>query len=441
MRSKERAALPLIAAFCAGLCILSALIISAKDQKLQSTRTAASIGAFDELCEAAESLRISLSRLRYASDRAGQIENLSSISAAAALGTSALARLRLSADGGIDESAAGFFIKIADYSLSLIKGADGGAYDTEVWSELYLYAEELSHTLALCRNEVYRSDASAEALTEAISSIANSAFLSGGSQAMFSNMPRLIYDGPYSDEESAGGYEMIRAASAASENEINAVLKSMLGDTARVLRREGVINADIAVIKYSCNNISAEISERGGYPLRLLRYEKTADATMDIPSAQAAAEKYLAALGFENMQCAYYLQSEGAVNFRFVYRDMLDDGTAVLCYADAITVGVAPDSGKVVFFDAYDYVKNHYDRALNYPPISGEEAKASLDGSLYALSCRMAVIPQNGAEKFVYEFLAENGRGEQMLIYVGTTSGSVIDTLYISESERGTLVT
>ena len=234
---------------------------------------------------------------------------------------------------------------------------------------------------------------------------------------------------------------MIHAASAASENEINAVLKSMLGDTARVLRREGVINADIAVIKYSCNNISAEISERGGYPLRLLRYEKTADATMDIPSAQAAAEKYLAALGFENMQCAYYLQSEGAVNFRFVYRDMLDDGTAVLCYADAITVGVAPDSGKVVFFDAYDYVKNHYDRALNYPPISGEEAKASLDGSLYALSCRMAVIPQNGAEKFVYEFLAENGRGEQMLIYVGTTSGSVIDTLYISESERGTLVT
>lgn len=443
MNSNQKTAISIMAAFCALVCIFCTVAISAKDRQLQNTQTAANMNALDDLAQSAEQIRVSLADIRYQTASSLLIENTYRLSAAVATGKAALARLDISnLDGSGCENVSRFFSQAGEYALSLIKKNVSGASQEEsrMLQTLCSYADALSETLSNCRMEIYSGRWSISDFAVLLNEQAGEIFAAADESSLFYDFPKLIYDGPYSDAETPGTYSTIQSSPIVSAEEIQNTLKAMVGDTAKTLRKEVRLDEEIAVQRYSCKNISAEVSVNGGYPLRMTRYVKVSKISMDAASAQAIAESYLLKLGFQDMVVSYYLISDGIINFRFVYQMKNAAGEPVRCYSDGITVGVMLDTGKISLFDAYDYMKNHRARDLSEPTVSFDEAAGAVSSELSIQTRAMAVIPQNQTEKYAYEFCAQNEEGKQYLIYVGTVSGEILDILTLNESDRGTIV-
>lgn len=95
----------------------------------------------------------------------------------------------------------------------------------------------------------------------------------------------------------------------------------------------------------------------------------------------------------------------------------------VTCYPDLVKVGVALDTGSVVFFDARGYLMNHQEREFSAPMLTDTTAREILSPSLTVQSQNMAVIPTSGRnEAYCYEFLCEGREGQKVLVYINSAT-------------------
>ena len=109
------------------------------------------------------------------------------------------------------------------------------------------------------------------------------------------------------------------------------------------------------------------------------------------------------------MKDSYYEVANGICTMNFAYEQ---DG--VTCYPDLVKVGVALDTGSVVFFDARGYLMNHQEREFSAPMLTDTTAREILSPSLTVQSQNMAVIPTSGMnEAYCYEFLCEGREGRR----------------------------
>lgn len=156
-------------------------------------------------------------------------------------------------------------------------------------------------------------------------------------------------------------------------------------------------------------------------------------ARLSVQDAKGLAQQFLQSLGFDSMEENYYEIKNNVCTFNFAFQQ--DD---VLYYPDMVKVGVSLDDGKVVSFDARNYLQNHTSRLLALPQVSKQEAQALLSSRLSVLSCRLCVIPTNfGTEIPCWEFLCQSAQEQKVLTYINAKTGEEEQVFIVIENENG----
>ena len=176
----------------------------------------------------------------------------------------------------------------------------------------------------------------------------------------------------------------------------------------------------------------AQIAKNGGALISFDFYENCTEKNFDVERSKAIAEEYLAGLGYENMTAVWVNESGTQITFNFAYEQ-----SGTVYYPDMVKVKVCETKGKVVGFDAVAFLKNHHSRSVPNTKISLGEAREKLNKNLSVDASRLAVIPVDGKEIAVYEFVCTYGEEDTYFIYVDANTGNEVRILNVLNSKQG----
>ena len=334
-----------------------------------------------------------------------------------------------------------FFSQVGNYARSLSKRATAGeeisAEDREAVKKLCGCADSLSESLWELRGKFMSSDYTLGELFNNLDGAA-SGFISDGFSGIednLSEMPKLIYDGPFSDHI----LERTPAMTAnAEEVEVGEAMKKAAAaldtEEKRILRCEAEEEGKMPSYCFYSEGGRCAVSKNGGYIVYCIKSRGVEDSALSCEEAVNRADEYLKALGIENMESTYYECYNNVCTVNYAYTA---DG--VTYYTDLVKVAVALDDGEILGFDARGYLVNHRERSFEDPAYTEEEVLDNVSGSLRAESCRLAVIPSDSVEeKLCYEIKCSDGE-RNVLVYVNAATGEEEDILLLIESDSGVL--
>ncbi len=265
-----------------------------------------------------------------------------------------------------------------------------------------------------------------ETLSESLASIDNE----------FSDYPTLIYDGPYSDHILEKEPTMTKNAKTISESEALAVAAKVAKCDIDELKFDGFVDGNIPSYRFCNNTTTVTVSKNGGYAVNMRKNAESKGTTLSYEQAHEKAKRYLNFIGMNGFTETYYFTSEGVCVINFAY---LDGET--ICYTDLVKVGVAMDSGEIVFFEAGGYLSNHKTRAFNSPKYTSSQARKIISKNLTVKNISLALIPTNRTEEIrCYEFRCTAEDNTEVLIYINTQTLEEEDILILIKSDGGTLV-
>lgn len=255
-------------------------------------------------------------------------------------------------------------------------------------------------------------------------------------ESTITQYPSLVYDGAYSEHIDKMTPKSLEGQKEISKEEAVKKCKDLFGDGFKVTgQTDGKIPAYCLTGNYDGGETTVQICKNGGVLYSLNSNRSNQNAYLEIEEAIQKATEFLSSMGINNMQQNYYVLTNGSAVINFCY---VENG--VKCYPDLIKVGIALDTGKVSFYEANNYIMSHTKRtALPAASVDKPTAEKAV-GNLKIIDSAMAIIPSEGKnEVYCYEFMCENGDGQQYLVYVNTRTGLEEDILMLVESDGGTL--
>ena len=453
MFTARRARVRLISFLAAGGAALAGLALQGQLQARQARQELARHYeyAFSELTAAVAQLDAALQKGLYATS-SGLRSSLcaqafrSALSAQTALGGLPYGNVEL-------EQTAAFLAKTGDYAMALSR-TSGEELSQEEWeslSDLSGRAGALSSALQELQSALYAGElepgdlyAVQDQLSQAAGEEAGGEAAGGLSyqdiEAEFSELPTLIYDGPFSDHLSSRSPRMLEGLPAVSQEEARQAAGRFLSLSPALFAPVSESSGTIPTYGFSAvvdgGELWVEVTQAGGRVLSVLNSRPVGPAQLSHEEGAARAAQFLEAAGYPSMVQTYYMEQEGRLTVNFA---SIQEG--VVCYPDLIKVTVALDTGSIVGFEGRNYLMSHTARALPAPAISQDEAQGQVGGGLSVLHCRLAVIPTAGAyEVLCYEFQCETRSGKRCMVYVDAQTGEQEQILLLLEDESGTLV-
>lgn len=432
------------AAVFAVVCIVWGLTATLSAKKYRTEVNVAQQRALMQLCEYLDNIETDLTKSMYA--EAGPMlaslsDDLNTRAAGAKTSLSALSPGETQLYNVYK-----FLSQVGAYTASLnAKAAAGGsvtAGDRRTLKELLACAGALSERFAFISELLNSRYLSFEELEETLlnadrASESTVSFPSAVSDAeeSLTDMPSLIYDGPFSDNILTKESELLK-----NEKEISrAAAKKRASDYLRaeenVIAFEGETNGKLASFTFLKGNSIAAVTQRGGYLASIITEYASGEEKLTNSDCVEKASAFLYDCGYKGMVSTYFSSFDGVCTVNFAY---LQDG--YICYPDLIKVGVSLTDGEIVSMDASDFLMNHVQREIPVPAVSCDEARASVADGLTVKKCYTAVIPAaSGKEKFTYELLCEDADGRNVLVYVDTQTGEEDDILILLYGDGGTL--
>ena len=318
----------------------------------------------------------------------------------------------------------------------LDSGENITAEERENLKELSAYADQLSGQM-----EGIRAAMSSGTLnfSQAVSTLSSS---DGGTyigdamddiEQSMSDLPTLIYDGPFSDHIMQAQPKMTSGKAEISLAEATQIAAEISGIAAEELTHTEDESGTMPSYAFSHGETIISITKYGGYLSYLLSSRYADETTIGYNEAIQQAQAYLDRIGYTNMTESYYSISDGICTINFAYTQ---DG--VICYPDLIKVSVALDNGEITGVDARGYLMNHTERTIGPAKLTSAQAAESVSESLQIESVRPALIPTDSlGEQYCYEFKCKGGNGEDVLIYVDTTTGQEDNILILTYSDNG----
>ena len=251
-------------------------------------------------------------------------------------------------------------------------------------------------------------------------------------QSELSDYPTLIYDGPYSDHILKNEPMMIKEKTEITQEKASEIAKEAVDENVSFVAETG---GKIPAYRFANENLNISVTKAGGY---IVYIRKDRNITTNILSYEQALEKakrYLSKMGNTNLLETYYFVDEGVcvINFAFL------DGQTI-CYTDLIKVGVAMDTGEIVFYEAGGYITNHKERAFETPLYTAEQAQTVLSDKLTVKKTSLALIPtKSGKEVRCYEFLCTAENTQEILVYVNVLTQKEEEILMLLKSDGGIL--
>ncbi len=249
------------------------------------------------------------------------------------------------------------------------------------------------------------------------------------------DLPSLIYDGPFSDHIDQGEPRFLEGLEETSENKALEVAKTVCIDEGESLEYAYDENGDIPCYVFQSDNCTVAITKIGGKPLYMINAGFAGEIQLEYKEAVENAKRYLSKIGYENMRESYYFTDDGicTVNFAATKGD-------VILYPDLIKVSVNLANGEIMSFDATGYVYNHQDRGELKASINRAQAETSLNGYLEIIGTQLCVIPTDWqTEKYCYEIHCKTDEGQELLVYVDCETGEEDNILILLYSDGGVL--
>ena len=248
-----------------------------------------------------------------------------------------------------------------------------------------------------------------------------------------SDLPSLIYDGPFSDHIEQGEAKFIKGLDEITKDQGLEIAKNVCSDAD--LQYSSDENGNIPCYIYQSENCTVGITKQGGKPLYMLSSEYVGEISYKYEDAFKNALSYLKKIGYTNLKESYYFIDDGVctINFSAEQND-------VILYPDLIKVSVSLENGKILSFDATGYVSNHTERKIPENKISLVNARENVNDELTIIDSRVCIIPTEWkAEQYCYEFHCKTQNDQELLVYIDSVTGQEDNILILLYSDNGVL--
>lgn len=248
-----------------------------------------------------------------------------------------------------------------------------------------------------------------------------------------SDLPSLIYDGPFSDHIEQGEAKYIKGLEEITKDKGLEIAKTVCSDAD--LEYSSDENGNIPCYLYQSENCTVAITKLGGKPLYMLSSEYVGETSYKYEDALKNALSYLKKIGYNELKESYYFIDDGVctINFSAVQDD-------IVLYPDLIKVSVSLENGKVLSFDATGYISNHTERKNPENKISLVGAKENVNDELTIIDSRVCVIPTEWkTEQYCYEFHCKTKNDQELLVYIDSVTGQEDNILILLYSDNGVL--
>ena len=248
-----------------------------------------------------------------------------------------------------------------------------------------------------------------------------------------SDLPSLIYDGPFSDHIEQGEAKYLKGLSEITKDKGLEIAKTVCSDTD--LEYISDDNGNIPCYIYQSENCTVAITKLGGKPLYMLSSEYAGETSYKYEDALKNAQSYLKKIGYTDLKESYYFIDDGVctINFSAVQND-------IILYPDLIKVSVSLENGKVLSFDATGYISNHTERKIPENKISLVDARENVNDELTIIDSRVCIIPTEWkTEQYCYEFHCKTSSGQELLVYIDSVTGQEDNILILLYSDNGVL--
>lgn len=343
-----------------------------------------------------------------------------------------------------------FISQVSDYALSLTekvaKGKNLSSEDMNNLNTLLNYTKSLNADFSNIRSVYAEENFNYKKILNQYNEATNSDLpvdllsISDGFidvEDDLSDYPKLIYDGPFSDNIMNKSSDFLKDKPNVSiEDAKNKAAKYLNVDT-NLVEFKGETQGNLPTYNFNVDNTNINITKQGGYVADVLVKHEVEDEKISSEQAVALAKDFLKKLGINNMKESYFASSNGVCTVNFAYFE-----NNITYYSDLMKVGIAQDTGQVVSFTASGYLMNHKKRTVENSVIDEERAKASLKNNLQVKSVGQAFIPTSGLnEAFCYEFKCTSEDSRDIIVYVNASTGMEEDVLILLKADNGTLVT
>lgn len=438
----RRGIVRIVSFFLFAVAILGAanIIYMTKIKALENAVQAGYSGAVEELAQSADEISALLSKGRYAASPSMMTRLSNLLMQSSGEAKSALESLPA---GNIHtDNLEKFFSQVGNYAVSLSRKATAGddITDDEIenFKALSDCADDISENLWKLSTGMLTSDYPIAELFEQIDGETGKFVGDGfsGIEDGLDGMPKLIYDGPFSDHIIDREPKMTKSGREISEEEALEKAALAIGtDSYRVLSCEAGEEGKMPSYCFYCEGARCAVSKTGGYIVYCMKYRNVRESEISPETAVEKADEYLKKLGIENMEDTYHECYNGVCTVNYAYRD-----GDITCYTDLIKVAVALDNGEVLGYDARGFLVNHHDRDFAEPIYTEEEVRENISKNLNAKSCGLAVIPTDSVdEKLCYELRCTADSGEDVLVYVNAMTGEEEEILLIVRTDGGVL--
>ncbi|MBP0979056.1 MAG: germination protein YpeB [Oscillospiraceae bacterium] len=255
---------------------------------------------------------------------------------------------------------------------------------------------------------------------------------------IFEDYPKMIYDGPFSDNIYNKTPELTKNQTEISSEQAKKIAAIATGIDQNKLSQSEDENSNIELYCFRAKNISIGVTKKGGNICYILKSKEIKKQLIDAGVAIENAKKYINnILKITDIEQSYYEINNNCCVINFVCKQ--DD---IIIYPDLIKISVALDNGEMISVDARKYISNHKDREINKSKKTEKEAQEKLSKNLEILKDpRRAIIPTDGENEVVtYEFVCRGSDDEIVIVYINSDNLEEEQILVLSESENGILV-
>ena len=334
-----------------------------------------------------------------------------------------------------------FLSQVGNYAVSISKSAINGEIsdeDNAGIANLYKTSKTISKIISRVNENYDNIDDFAKIINENVNKEVDVKTLAStldGLEKELNDYPTLIYDGPFSDHLLNKQPLMTSNGKVYSKEYCRQVAQKFFGIKSD-LNYSGSQDGKIKSYIFEKENFYCCVTKNGGYVSFMRNGRDVKKAELSADEAVKKAENFLEKNGLINMKSTYYYTVDGECTVNFAY--MSDD---TLCYTDLIKVGVALDTGEIVFYEATGYLTNHTSRPFEKPPHSEQEARQKVNKRLMVKSSKLCLIPtDSGGEIRCYEFLCETPEKSNVFVYVSVKNLSTVKILLVDKSASGVLV-
>ncbi len=426
--------------FAAAILAASNLIYMSRIKRLENAVQAGYSGAVESLAQSADEISSVLAKGRFCASPAMMTKLSNRLMESSGEAKSALESLPV--QGMSIDRLEKFLSQVGNYARALSEKATAGdelsADERDNVLKLSECADKLSEDLWELRTKMLTSDYRLSELFENVDGEIGG-FLSDGFSGIeegLEGMPKLIYDGPFSDHILERTPLMTENAKEISEDDaLEKAAKALNEEPYRVLRCEADEEGKMPSYCFYCDGARCAVSKSGGFVVYALKSRSVNAEKITPEEAVKAAGEYLESLGIEDMEDTYHECLNGVCTVNYAYND-----GGVTCYTDLIKVAVALDNGEILGYDARGFLVNHHERDFPEPVYSEDEVRSGVSGNLTVKGVKPAVIPTDSVEeKLCYELECEDDAGGTVLVYVNAMTGAEEEILLVLLTDGGVL--